>query len=113
MKFSFHPSAQSELNDSIDYYEECKPGLGSEFAKEVYATKTPFNVNIGIFNAYPKDTEMEQMGNALNVWRLPSENLVRKEGLIIITTDASEGRGYHSLSARVPVMINETRRSGI
>lgn len=34
---SFHPEARKELLVSIDYYEKCKPGLGLDFAKEVYA----------------------------------------------------------------------------
>ena len=38
MNFSFHPEAEIELNASIDYYEECKIGLGLEFANEVYST---------------------------------------------------------------------------
>jgi hypothetical protein len=38
MKYSFHPSAKSEFNESIDYYSDCKAGLGSEFMKEVYST---------------------------------------------------------------------------
>ena len=36
MKYSFHPEAENELNLAIDYYEECKKGLGYEFAFEVY-----------------------------------------------------------------------------
>lgn len=38
MKYNFHPSARTELNNSIDYYEDCRPGLGIEFAEEVYST---------------------------------------------------------------------------
>jgi len=38
MKYSFHPSARAELNDSVDYYEDCRPGLGLGFAEEVYST---------------------------------------------------------------------------
>ena len=38
MTYFFHPEAQIELNDSIDYYEECKTNLGLEFASEVYQT---------------------------------------------------------------------------
>ncbi|MBU0700647.1 type II toxin-antitoxin system RelE/ParE family toxin [bacterium] len=38
MKYSFHPSARTELNDSINYYEDCHQGLGLEFAEEVYST---------------------------------------------------------------------------
>jgi len=38
MKYFFHPDAENELNIAIDYYEECKKGLGIEFAKEVQKT---------------------------------------------------------------------------
>lgn len=38
MKFRFHPDAEVELNDAIDYYEACQEHLGVEFAREVYAT---------------------------------------------------------------------------
>ena len=38
MKFGFHPSAKAELDDSIDFYEDCCAGLGVEFAEEVYST---------------------------------------------------------------------------
>lgn len=37
MKYRFHPGAEAELNDEVDYYDECQEGLGLEFAKEVYA----------------------------------------------------------------------------
>ena len=36
MKYSFHPSAKKELNEAIDYYDECQEKLGAQFAKEVY-----------------------------------------------------------------------------
>jgi hypothetical protein len=34
LKYSFHPSAEKELNDAIDYYNECQRGVGLEFAKK-------------------------------------------------------------------------------
>lgn len=37
MKYSFHPEAEKELYEAIDYYNECQDGLGLEFAKEVYS----------------------------------------------------------------------------
>jgi len=36
MNLSFHPAAQQELNEGVDYYNQCQDGLGSEFAEEVY-----------------------------------------------------------------------------
>ncbi len=35
MKYFFHPDAEKELNSAVDYYEECKAGLGLQFLKEV------------------------------------------------------------------------------
>ncbi len=38
MKFYFHSDAEREFDDAVEYYEKCRPGLGLEFAEEVYAT---------------------------------------------------------------------------
>jgi hypothetical protein len=38
MNFSFHPEAEKELNEAIDYYEDIEPGLGYDFALEVHST---------------------------------------------------------------------------
>lgn len=37
MKYSFHPEAEAEFLEAIDYYEGCREGLGLEFALDVYA----------------------------------------------------------------------------
>ena len=34
MKYGFHPEAQAEFLAAIEYYEECEPGLGADFAIE-------------------------------------------------------------------------------
>lgn len=36
MKFRFHPEAEAELNEAVDYYDGCRDGLGLEFANEVF-----------------------------------------------------------------------------
>jgi len=38
MKFDFHPRAEEEFGEAVQYYEDCQPGLGLEFAEEVYST---------------------------------------------------------------------------
>jgi len=38
ISYRFHPEAEVELNLSIDYYESLEPGLGYDFAIEVYDT---------------------------------------------------------------------------
>ena len=36
MKWAFHPEAETEFHEAIDYYEECEAGLGADFAIEVH-----------------------------------------------------------------------------
>jgi len=36
--FIFHPEAEAEFLEAIDYYEECAPGLGEDLSLEVYYT---------------------------------------------------------------------------
>ena len=36
--FEFHPEAEIEFNEAIDYYERIEAGLGYDFAIEVYNT---------------------------------------------------------------------------
>ena len=37
MTYSFHPKAEIEFYESINYYEECEKGLGYDFSVEVYS----------------------------------------------------------------------------
>ena len=38
MNYSFHPEAEVEFTEAIEYYEEKELGLGYDFAVEVYST---------------------------------------------------------------------------
>ncbi len=38
MSLSFHPEAEEEFNSAIGYYGDIEPGLGYDFALEVYST---------------------------------------------------------------------------
>ena len=38
MTFDFHPEADEEFVESVEYYEDCEPGLGIDLSREVYAT---------------------------------------------------------------------------
>ena len=58
MKYAFHPDAKTEFRAAIDYYEECEPGLGADFAIEVRST-------IGHILSFP------------NAWPTLEENLRR------------------------------------
>lgn len=37
MNFSFHPEAEAEFYDAINFYEDCESGLGEAFSHEVFA----------------------------------------------------------------------------
>lgn len=38
MKYAFHPEAETEFVEAVEYYEEREDGLGHDLAVEVYAT---------------------------------------------------------------------------
>ncbi len=38
MNYWFHPDAENEFNQAIDYYEKIETGLGYDFAIEIYNT---------------------------------------------------------------------------
>jgi hypothetical protein len=48
-------------------------------------------------NAYPKDGELLQVGNALNCYRTSRAPLLKRDGTLVITACCQSGRGYHSL----------------
>lgn len=37
MSFHFHPDAEAGFSEAIQYYEDVEPGLGQDFAVEVYS----------------------------------------------------------------------------
>jgi plasmid stabilization system protein ParE len=38
MKYFYHPAAEAEFYDAIEYYESCAAGLGYDFSIEVHST---------------------------------------------------------------------------
>lgn len=45
MRYSFHPEAELEFFEAIEYYEGCESGLGYDFALEVYTTVERIRAN--------------------------------------------------------------------
>ncbi|MGV9171025.1 MAG: lactate racemase domain-containing protein [Promethearchaeia archaeon] len=70
----------------------------TNFAKKVYATDVPKNLNldVGFFNLYPEDTEFSQALKGLNFF-MRSQSIIKKKGAVILMTASTEGRGFHSL----------------
>jgi nickel-dependent lactate racemase len=72
-----------------------------ELARKVYLTEALTDADIGIFNAFPEDTELVQAQKALNVWTgNVGCRLVREGGKVVIVTASSDGLGFHSLGDR-------------
>ncbi len=69
---------------------------GVELAQEGWVTEAPRLVDVGVFNAYPKDTEAIQSFNALNPTWVAGDPVVRPEGAVVIATASPEGAGIHS-----------------
>lgn len=83
-----------------------------KFAQKVYATDVPYNLDVGIFNAFPKDNGLIQSFNALNIWstRDKDKQIVKPGGTIIICSSCPDGVGYHGLTdkgMRLYVMRNK------
>ena len=53
--------------------------------------------DVVVLNAYPKDGELLQVGNAFNVLRSAKSQVVRPGGLVVVTAACPLGRGWHSL----------------
>lgn len=67
-------------------------------ARKVYATPAPSRpADVVVLNAYPKDGELLQVGNAFNVLRSTSAMPVRPGGVVVVTAACPRGRGWHSL----------------
>jgi nickel-dependent lactate racemase len=72
---------------------------GVEFARQVYRTILPVELDVAIVNAYPKDTDLIQSENAFNVLRAEKRFCVKDKGKIVLMTAASHGRGSHGIFA--------------
>jgi nickel-dependent lactate racemase len=67
-------------------------------ARTVYATPAPApGADAVVLNAYPKDTELLQVGNCFNVLRSAPGMPVRPGGVVVVTAACSTGRGTHAL----------------
>jgi nickel-dependent lactate racemase len=70
------------------------------YAQKVYATDVPYNLDVGVFNAFPKDDGVVQSFNSLNVWssRSSDRQIVKPGGTVVIVSSCPDGVGYHGLT---------------
>ncbi len=92
------------LNESLEIIElvagdpEQAYRQGCEFGGELYATQIPSGpLDIGIFNAFPKDTELCQAGLAMVPLGSSNHDPFTQEATIVIASACSEGAGWHSV----------------
>jgi nickel-dependent lactate racemase len=70
---------------------------GVKLARRIYRTEVPSDLDVGILNAYPKDTDLFQASLALQLYLSARGSIVKKEGVVVITSASPEGGGFHSL----------------
>jgi nickel-dependent lactate racemase len=68
-------------------------------AARVYATPLRDTYDCAVLNAYPKDTDLIQAENVFVALGTAHRPIVHDEGILIITTAATEGLGTHGLFA--------------
>ncbi|RMF74115.1 MAG: DUF2088 domain-containing protein [Acidobacteria bacterium] len=66
-------------------------------ARRVFRVEVEPGADACLLNAYPKDGEQLQVGNAFNAWRALDEPPAREGGTVIVTAACPWGRGHHSL----------------
>jgi len=68
-------------------------------AARAYATPLRETYDCVVLNAYPKDIDLVQAGNALVALKTARAPVVHEEGVLLVATAASEGLGRHGLFA--------------
>lgn len=70
---------------------------GCELARRVYATEIPDQLDVGVFNAFPKDTELCQAGLALVPLSGTRKQPLGPGSTVVIAAACPEGQGWHSV----------------
>jgi lactate racemase len=69
------------------------------FARRVSATELPPLADVAVFNAYPKDKNLLQSINALNVIAYELPRAIRSDGTVILAAACPEGMGLNFLES--------------
>jgi len=70
---------------------------GCELGGEVYGTSMPDEFDIGVFNAFPKDTELCQAPLALVPLNSMAKTPLKESSTVVICSACPEGFGWHSV----------------
>ncbi|MEE2659110.1 MAG: lactate racemase domain-containing protein [Candidatus Latescibacterota bacterium] len=89
---------QLEIMDLVAGDTEEAYWRGCELGRQRYATPIPSTpVDVGVFNAFPKDTELCQAGLAMTPLSGANPTLLREDSTVVILSASPEGLGWHSV----------------
>jgi nickel-dependent lactate racemase len=80
-----------------DFREAFEKGVA--LARKVYQTPLPRKADVAVLSAYPKDTDLIQSENALNVLRSTPRSFLKDAGKIVLMSASSHGPGVHGIFA--------------
>jgi len=86
-----------------------------EFAQKAYKTKVRIanDYQICLFNCYPEDSELNQAIKGLNFMSSGANNMVSRNGSIVLMSSSYEGKGYHSLSGETGAKLYKNYEKSI
>ncbi|NKB67228.1 MAG: DUF2088 domain-containing protein [Candidatus Latescibacteria bacterium] len=70
---------------------------GCQLGRELYATHIPDEIEIGVFNAFPKDTELCQAGLGMVPLNSSSKKPLGPNSTVVLCSASPEGLGWHSV----------------
>lgn len=70
---------------------------GVELGRDLYGTPVPEDVDIGVFNAFPKDTELLQAPLALVPLWSSKRPFLKEDATVVIISASPEGLGWHTV----------------
>ena len=70
---------------------------GCQLGGELYATHVPDQIEIGVFNAFPKDTELCQAGLGMVPLSSSSKSPLGPDSTVVLCSASPEGLGWHSV----------------
>jgi hypothetical protein len=99
LRFIVNPLLNAELDiiKMVTVDPEAAFWKGVEYGKDLYRTPIPENADVGIFNAFPKDTEFVQAGLATVPLSGTKKNLLKDGATVVICSASPEGLGWHSV----------------
>lgn len=79
-------------------------------AESKFATPVSGTYDALLLNAYPKDTDLIQLENAMIALKSATRPVLKEEGVFILATAATEGQGVHGLFAPEGVSYRPPQR---